>query len=101
MGIRFPLVPSPHRLEVIAPAMASLLTFLDVALFALVLVLLKALMSKKSNPLPPGPRKLPLLENLLDMPTSHEWFKFAEWGEKWGTFSPTLILPDLVITHHR
>jgi len=66
--------------------MAGLLTFLDVALFALMLVLLKGLMSKKSNQLPPGPRKLPLLENLLDMPMSHEWFKFAEWGEKWGTF---------------
>lgn len=89
MGTRFPLVPSPHLPEVIAPAMATLLTFLDVALFALMLLLLKALMSKKSIPLPPGPRKLPLLENLLDMPMSHEWFKFAEWGEKWGTFSLT------------
>ena len=81
----------PHLLEVIAPAMA-LFMFLDIALFALMLVLLKGLMSKKSIPLPPGPRKLPLLENLLDMPTTHEWFKFAEWGEKWGTFPPTYSL---------
>jgi len=70
----------------------ALFTFLDVALFALMLVLLKGLMSKKSNPLPPGPRKLPLLENLLDMPATYEWFKFAEWGEKWGTLSPTYSL---------
>jgi len=65
--------------------MAGLITFLDVALFALMLILLKGVI--KSHQLPPGPRKLHLLGNLLDMPLSHEWAKFAEWGEKWGTFS--------------
>ncbi|KAF8961871.1 cytochrome P450 [Flammula alnicola] len=64
--------------------MASFLAFLDVALLALALVLLKKILSKSSAPLPPGPRKLPLLGNLLDLPTTQEWVTFAEWGQKWG-----------------
>ena len=81
--------------------MAGLFTYLDVTLFVLMLLLLKRVMSKKPQQLPPGPRKLPLLENLLDMPLAQEWVKFGEWGDKWGTFSPTLFFFGLVVTHHR
>jgi len=35
-------------------------------------------------PLPPGPKKLPLLENLLDMPTEQEWLKFTTWAGQYG-----------------
>ena len=37
-------------------------------------------------PLPPGPRKLPLLANLLDLPTTHQWLKFIEWGKEFSMF---------------
>jgi hypothetical protein len=46
--------------------------------------------SKHSLPLPPGPKKLPFLGNLFDLPTSHEWLKYAEWSKQFSTF---LILP--------
>ena len=42
---------------------------------------------RSSIPLPPGPKKLPFLGNLLDFPTSHEWMKYAEWGKQFSKFS--------------
>lgn len=36
------------------------------------------------SPLPPGPTGLPLIGNALQLPTHHEWFKFAEWGKTYG-----------------
>lgn len=42
---------------------------------------------RSSLPLPPGPKKLPLLGNLLDFPTSHEWLKYIEWGKQFSKFS--------------
>jgi len=36
------------------------------------------------RPAPPGPKGWPLIGNLLDMPTSHEWKTFTTWGDKWG-----------------
>lgn len=61
------------------------LIWLDVVAAVFGIVIVKKLFTKRSSALPPGPSKLPLLENLLDMPTSHEWLTFAEWGKKWGS----------------
>ena len=36
--------------------------------------------------LPPGPKGLPLVGNLCDMPAEKEWLTFARWGEKYGIF---------------
>lgn len=71
--------------------MVTGLLWLDVvaAVFGIILVT-KFFTKQRSTPLPPGPKKLPILENLLDMPTSYEWITFAEWGKKWG-IHPTLI----------
>ncbi|KAJ3503676.1 hypothetical protein NLJ89_g8327 [Agrocybe chaxingu] len=77
--------------------MPRLLTILDVALFVLGVFLVNRFVKRKSAPLPPGPRKLPLLENLLDMPTTHEWLKFAEWGEKWGDIVSVSVLGQPII----
>jgi len=57
---------------------ASLAVFILYSLFS---------QSRRRAPLPPGPKGLPLVGNVLDMPTQQEWKTFAQWGETWGTHS--------------
>ncbi|KAF7360792.1 Cytochrome P450 [Mycena venus] len=49
-------------------------------------------------PLPPGPNGLPLIGNVLDMPKSHAWKTFAQWGDIYGgIMSVTLLGQPFVI----
>ncbi|TCD68842.1 hypothetical protein EIP91_009556 [Steccherinum ochraceum] len=53
---------------------------------------------KPKLPLPPGPKGLPVIGNVHQMPTSYEWFTFADWAKKWGDIiSVTLLGQTLVI----
>lgn len=47
--------------------------------------------SKQSLPLPPGPRKLPVLGNAFDFPKSEPWVTFSKWGEQYGAFISSSI----------
>lgn len=86
--------PAPHLTHIylqrtfrLSATMPSALNVLDVALALLGVLIVKAIVARKRHPtpLPPGPKGLPIIGNVLDMPTSHEWYKFAEWGERYGT----------------
>lgn len=65
---------------------------LDISLaLAGAIIILRFLTKGPPAPLPPGPRALPIIGNLLDMPKDHEWVKFSEWAKQYGD------LVDLVI----
>jgi len=55
-------------------------------------VLQQYLRSRGSAHLPPGPKGLPLIGNVADMPSSKEWMTFAEWGHKWGEICAVTIM---------
>ncbi|KAJ3990909.1 cytochrome P450, partial [Lentinula boryana] len=41
--------------------------------------------SRNNLPLPPGPKKLPLLGNSLDMPSSFQWITFSKWADQFNS----------------
>lgn len=60
------------------------------ALFAIGLVFLLTFLYTHRDwrealaPLPPGPKGLPLLGNVIDLPPSQPWETFARWGKTYG-----------------
>jgi hypothetical protein len=68
-------------------AMVSNTVFAISLLSMLLVYILKSIFSKaRKPPLPPGPKGLPLVGNILDMPSEKDWFTFAKWGETYGMF---------------
>ena len=66
------------------------LVFFDVLLAVVGAWLVKALILRKtrSSVLPPGPKGLPVIGNVFDMPKSHDWITFTEWNERYGERNP-------------
>ncbi|KAK0501164.1 cytochrome P450 [Armillaria luteobubalina] len=52
---------------------------------------------RSTSPFPPGPRGLPLIGNLLDMPSQKEWLTFTKWGEKYGDITSVSILGQRMV----
>ena len=73
--------------------MATALTFLDVTLALVGVYIVKRLLTKTPNvPLPPGPRGLPVIGNILDMPKEQEWVTFTQWADQYGEHSSLLLI---------
>lgn len=51
------------------------------------LYLANKLQARRNLPLPPGPRRLPILGNIFDLPTVKPWLVYKEWARLYGMFT--------------
>ena len=81
-----------RRLVKVEPTSTMLditLSFTSICLLLCIcIVLLRSLTSRRSRslPLPPGPKRLPILGNALDIPLSKQWLAFQRWAEEYGMY---------------
>ncbi|KAK0459289.1 cytochrome P450 [Desarmillaria tabescens] len=59
-------------------------TPLFLSLAIAVFLLYRRFRLSRSSPLPPGPKGLPLIGNLWDIPVDHPWLTFAKWSSTYG-----------------
>lgn len=62
----------------------ALVDFLVLALAFLAFSFLYSCGTQKKLPFPPGPKRLPVVGNLFDMPDSAEWITYKRWGKLYG-----------------
>lgn len=81
--------------------MISLLVIFDVVVFSSLIYYVRSWMlwrrcNPSGLPYPPGPRGLPLLGNIFDMPEAEEWETARRWGEKYGKIQ---LVADIIVPH--
>jgi hypothetical protein len=71
-----PMFPSDNSTVYVSGLAAATLAF----------VALKHLLAVRRDtlPLPPGPKRLPILGNLLDFPTELRWLTYNKWSKEYG-----------------
>lgn len=64
----------------------SLFTRADVGVFVVAATVLFAVYLKQRNrdPYPPGPKGLPIIGNILDIPEKKPWVAYRDWSRKMG-----------------
>ncbi|KAJ7142243.1 cytochrome P450 [Mycena epipterygia] len=52
---------------------------------AIVLYSLHSRLTRSKLPLPPGPRKIPIVGNIFDLPPAFEWKTYQDWSRKYNS----------------
>lgn len=71
-------------LQLLGPLMMWNTLLISVAVLGVTLRVLKVLHLRSK--LPPGPPGIPILGNLLQLPTSRPWLTFDKWREQYGKY---------------
>ena len=82
-----PALRSSHPMETFAPIVWLVHDHPYISLVSVILgcTVPVRLARWRSRPrLPPGPKGYPIVGNLLDLPPTHAWEKFAAWGKQYG-----------------
>ncbi|KAI0092608.1 cytochrome P450 [Irpex rosettiformis] len=79
--------------------MPSILLLVDIIAVGCVVYSIRRLLSKKRGdlPLPPGPKGLPFVGNLLDLPPEREWETYAQWSQTYGDIMSLQVLGQPII----
>ncbi|TFK26029.1 OrdA protein [Coprinopsis marcescibilis] len=72
--------------------MPSVIGIAEIGLLTIGVLLIRSLLKTDKKGLPPGPKGLPAIGNLLDMPKEKEWLTFTEWGRKFGGLCSVSLL---------
>lgn len=64
--------------------MLSTFDLLVIVFSLAVFLVVRGYRKRRGHPYPPGPRPLPLIGNLLDIPKESSWLEYTQWSEKYG-----------------
>ena len=110
-GVHNSSVVSPHSVRVISsmatPIQLDVLLPVAACFLAAFAYTLRHARSR-GLPYPPGPKRFPIIGNLLDMPSHEEWLTYKKWSDQYGRtpqhvhlHAPhaTLIIPGSDVVH--
>ncbi|KAI9441768.1 cytochrome P450 [Lactarius indigo] len=80
-------MPTPIQLDFLLPVAAFLLAAFSYT---------SRRVRSRGLPYPPGPQRIPIIGNLLDMPSHEEWVTYKEWSDQYGS---DVVHVDVLGTH--